>query len=311
MTTLTTRSLLLFSLALASTGCIIETNDADGDGVSDSRDICPNTPRGTRVDSQGCALTDSDNDGVDDTRDRCPRTPPNVPVDSQGCPTVSQEGTLSTTWLINGVQANASSCTQAGINLVRFTVVEGSANGPMFRQWETPCSAGGFDSRNDNTAPTVPLGPMYFSYFSAINAAGASIGSTEPVELQLGGSVVHAVLTSPDFVVQNEHRLEVPIHWQRERGGIFGDCNQADVSVISYSLRDITNGTPTELFGETSVTCADGLIFTSQDNANFGPGTVELRITGDATDGTKWSENCTYNYGGGVSTAPVCEVQIR
>lgn len=28
--------------------------DTDGDGVPDSRDLCPNTPRGTRVDSVGC-----------------------------------------------------------------------------------------------------------------------------------------------------------------------------------------------------------------------------------------------------------------
>jgi OOP family OmpA-OmpF porin len=28
--------------------------DSDGDGVPDSRDVCPDTPRGVRVDSHGC-----------------------------------------------------------------------------------------------------------------------------------------------------------------------------------------------------------------------------------------------------------------
>jgi OOP family OmpA-OmpF porin len=30
--------------------------DSDGDGVDDEHDLCPNTPRGLRVDSQGCAI---------------------------------------------------------------------------------------------------------------------------------------------------------------------------------------------------------------------------------------------------------------
>lgn len=30
--------------------------DSDGDGVPDSRDLCPNTPPGTRVDANGCAV---------------------------------------------------------------------------------------------------------------------------------------------------------------------------------------------------------------------------------------------------------------
>lgn len=304
------RSLFILSLTVVGSACVIETNDADGDGVRDGRDLCPNTAPGVVVDSQGCAIIDSDGDGVEDARDQCPGTPFNVPVDSVGCPLAAEEGTLSTTWLINGFQADATSCAQAGIDVVRFTVVEGSSTGPVFREWETPCSAGGFDSRSDATAPTVPLGPMYFSHFSAINAGGASLGATEPLELQLGGSVNHAVLASADFVFEFADELEVPIVWETIAGGAFGDCNQADVAVISYSLRDIT-GAPLELFAETGVACADSLIFSSEDNASFGPGTIELRLTGDANDGTKWSETCEYEYGGGVSVAPQCSVRIR
>jgi OOP family OmpA-OmpF porin len=59
--------------------------DSDGDGVSDDRDQCPNTPKGVPVDSKGCPL-DSDGDGVYDHMDQCPGTPKGVKVDSKGCP---------------------------------------------------------------------------------------------------------------------------------------------------------------------------------------------------------------------------------
>ena len=59
--------------------------DSDGDGVVDEVDKCPNTPKGLKVDAQGCPF-DSDGDGVIDDADKCPGTPPGVPVDSSGCP---------------------------------------------------------------------------------------------------------------------------------------------------------------------------------------------------------------------------------
>jgi outer membrane protein OmpA-like peptidoglycan-associated protein len=59
--------------------------DNDGDGVPDSKDICPNTPSGITVDSRGCPL-DSDGDGVPDYLDKCPNTPKGAPVDRDGCP---------------------------------------------------------------------------------------------------------------------------------------------------------------------------------------------------------------------------------
>ncbi len=45
--------------------------DADGDGISDYRDKCPNTPATIPVDKDGCPL-DKDNDGVADYLDSCP-----------------------------------------------------------------------------------------------------------------------------------------------------------------------------------------------------------------------------------------------
>lgn len=59
--------------------------DSDNDGVVNDRDNCPNTPRGTRVDSQGCER-DSDNDGVVDSKDQCPGTARQYKVDNTGCP---------------------------------------------------------------------------------------------------------------------------------------------------------------------------------------------------------------------------------
>lgn len=59
--------------------------DSDGDGVPDSRDQCPGTPQGVKVDANGCPL-DSDGDGVPDYMDKCPNTPQGVAVDANGCP---------------------------------------------------------------------------------------------------------------------------------------------------------------------------------------------------------------------------------
>jgi OOP family OmpA-OmpF porin len=59
--------------------------DTDGDGVPDYLDKCPDTPRGVKVDASGCPL-DSDGDGVPDHLDKCPGTPRGVKVNPDGCP---------------------------------------------------------------------------------------------------------------------------------------------------------------------------------------------------------------------------------
>jgi len=63
-------------------------SDADGDGIPDSADACPNTPHGALVDDHGCAI-DSDHDGVPDGLDHCPETPAGAMVDAYGCPSDS------------------------------------------------------------------------------------------------------------------------------------------------------------------------------------------------------------------------------
>jgi len=64
--------------------------DTDGDGVADSMDKCPDTPKGVKVDANGCPL-DSDGDGVADYLDKCPDTPAGTKVDANGCPEVKAE----------------------------------------------------------------------------------------------------------------------------------------------------------------------------------------------------------------------------
>ncbi|MBF0453109.1 MAG: SPOR domain-containing protein, partial [Candidatus Magnetomorum sp.] len=59
--------------------------DKDGDGVLDTRDECPNTPKNTIVNRAGCPK-DSDMDGVYDNLDECPQTPVKAIVDHAGCP---------------------------------------------------------------------------------------------------------------------------------------------------------------------------------------------------------------------------------
>ena len=58
--------------------------DDDEDGVPNTSDDCPNTPRGAVVNANGCP--DSDGDGVFDDSDDCPDTPPGTEVDRRGCP---------------------------------------------------------------------------------------------------------------------------------------------------------------------------------------------------------------------------------
>jgi outer membrane protein OmpA-like peptidoglycan-associated protein len=62
--------------------------DTDGDGVSDRKDKCPDTPSGARVDPTGCPI-DSDGDRVFDGLDQCEGTPQGATVDARGCPSDS------------------------------------------------------------------------------------------------------------------------------------------------------------------------------------------------------------------------------
>ena len=73
------------ALIIININDIIE--DTDGDGITDDKDNCPNTPTGENVDANGCSDSqkDSDNDGITDDKDNCPNTPTGENVDANGC----------------------------------------------------------------------------------------------------------------------------------------------------------------------------------------------------------------------------------
>ncbi|MGV3538857.1 MAG: OmpA family protein [Rufibacter sp.] len=66
-----------------------KAKDTDGDGVSDRRDECPDTPAGVQVDKKGCPL-DGDGDGVPDYQDQCPTEAGTAAL--QGCPDRDGDG---------------------------------------------------------------------------------------------------------------------------------------------------------------------------------------------------------------------------
>lgn len=59
------------SVALYITPGKAKPKDADGDGVTDKLDKCPDTPAGVAVDAVGCPV-DTDKDGIADYLDECP-----------------------------------------------------------------------------------------------------------------------------------------------------------------------------------------------------------------------------------------------
>jgi hypothetical protein len=61
----------------------IDEGDSDGDGIKDSKDNCAGTPKGTKVDSDGCPL-DTDKDGVPDYLDKEPDSKKGAIVDASG-----------------------------------------------------------------------------------------------------------------------------------------------------------------------------------------------------------------------------------
>ncbi|MBL4706212.1 MAG: hypothetical protein JKY54_16920 [Flavobacteriales bacterium] len=78
----------------------IDSQDSDGDGVDDLHDFCAKTPKGTKVDAQGCPI-DSDNDGVPDNIDTEVNSTEGALVDANG-KAYSEEETLVISLLKSG-----------------------------------------------------------------------------------------------------------------------------------------------------------------------------------------------------------------
>ncbi|HET6558613.1 MAG TPA: OmpA family protein, partial [Prolixibacteraceae bacterium] len=66
-----------------------KSKDSDGDGVSDKKDKCPDTPAGVAVDENGCPK-DTDGDGVADAMDDCPTVAGLTAL--KGCPDKDNDG---------------------------------------------------------------------------------------------------------------------------------------------------------------------------------------------------------------------------
>ena len=61
----------------------LDKEDSDGDGVSDEKDLCQNTPQGVSIDNKGCPL-DGDEDGVPDYLDKELNTVAGMLVNADG-----------------------------------------------------------------------------------------------------------------------------------------------------------------------------------------------------------------------------------
>ena len=304
----------LVAMMALGTGCEVTVTtgfDIDGDGIDDIDDDCDNTAFGDPIDAFGCSTADDDGDTVTNDFDNCPATAAGAIVDDNGCEIVAADGTLDAVWFINSWAANADTCAAAGVANVRFNVLEGTATGPVFEQWIIPCSDGGFDSRTDTSAPTIPLNQMFFSFFEALDAADAVLDTSDTFELELSDVTTHAQLADSDFTVVTINELTFPLRWETGMStGEFSDCITAGVdTMMGYDL--FPDGGVTALFTERGVDCADSLIFDDEINAAFGPGTYELLMDASAADGTKWGATCAIVYDGGRATAASpCDVPV-
>jgi outer membrane protein OmpA-like peptidoglycan-associated protein len=72
-------------------GCSESQLDEDGDGVNNSMDQCSKTPKGEKVNVNGCSESqlDNDGDGVNNQLDKCPDEKGDRM--NNGCPMVSQK----------------------------------------------------------------------------------------------------------------------------------------------------------------------------------------------------------------------------
>lgn len=163
-----------------------EAPDADGDGVSDSLDQCPNTAAGSSVDANGCVILDTDNDGVPDSADICPNTPADSLVDADGCVIIIYVNEVAS---INGILAGGSGSSQPGLTLYVFDSdpVNGgvsNCNGGCATNWPPLLVGDGVPSgvsdlsvvvRTDGSEQVAYNGrPLY--YFIADSAVGDTNG---------------------------------------------------------------------------------------------------------------------------------------
>lgn len=101
--------------------------DTDEDGVTDNIDVCLNTPKGQKVDVNGCADSqkDTDGDGMMDDKDDCPTiVNPKAPVINQlNEINLSASGGSLYQWFLNGVAlANSNAANLQAVSTGNYTV---------------------------------------------------------------------------------------------------------------------------------------------------------------------------------------------
>ena len=146
--------------------------DEDADGVDDSIDLCPGTPAGNTVNTNGCI--DSDLDGVEDSLDLCPGTPLFTPVDVNGCTLIISVNEVSST---NDILSGGADASQPFFTLYVFDndlAAPGTStcNGGCATNWPPLLVSDGAASgvsnlgtiaRNDGTEQATYNGrPLYF-----------------------------------------------------------------------------------------------------------------------------------------------------
>ncbi|MFK0571695.1 OmpA family protein [Endozoicomonas sp.] len=139
--------------------CALTGGDSDGDGISDKKDQCPNTPAGVKVDMSGCPL-DSDHDGVPDYMDKCPATPSGMKVNADGCP--DSDG--------DGVPDNMDRCpnTPAGVAVDQYGCpADTDGDGVLSTMDKCPDTPKGVPVDADGCPLQKDMGMIYFDFDNA------------------------------------------------------------------------------------------------------------------------------------------------
>jgi len=95
--------------------------DADGDGVADKDDNCPNVAG--PAENSGCPWPDTDGDGVLDKDDQCPNIA--GPAENNGCPIVTEEVQKQITDLARAIYFNTGKFTFTDETLIRLEQLTG------------------------------------------------------------------------------------------------------------------------------------------------------------------------------------------
>ena len=126
-----------------------QSEDIDGDGISDIDDQCPNTHASQIADATGCApyQKDSDNDGINDEFDQCTNTDPNQVVDGIGCVVWDADG--------DGIPDAFDLCPDSA-------ATDGVESDGC--QLDDTSVDNGIPTYTKNTLPSVITGPFNFDY---------------------------------------------------------------------------------------------------------------------------------------------------